>query len=189
MKIKQYINAPQLIIEVLSIILAVFLALAVNRWKENYDHEKTADIALKSIIGELKSNSKDLTTVMPLHISLRDTIQKISRNRKRDHNYALNFTPAFLKKTAWETAISTQAVMYMDYEIVSKLSSVYNYQEAYFQTNNNYIQSTFTLDYFDRSKENAQLEATYSIVSAFVALEELLLKEYSTTIKELENYD
>jgi hypothetical protein len=39
------------------------------------------------------------------------------------------FQPAILVSTAWETAVATGALGYMDYDVVSGLSLTYNMQE------------------------------------------------------------
>ncbi|HKK45398.1 MAG TPA: hypothetical protein VJ964_07745 [Balneolaceae bacterium] len=54
--------------------------------------------------------------------------EEISANQKQVEN-ALR--PAFISDNAWETAVATQAVLYMDFKITADLSTIHELQQQY----------------------------------------------------------
>ena len=74
---------------------------------------------------------KDVT---PFHVGLRDVLANMDAGGEdvpatTIRNILEGFQPALLVSTAWETAVATGALGYMDYDVVSGLSLTYNLQE------------------------------------------------------------
>ena len=107
---------PSLMLEVVSIIIAVLLALGVNEWRESRSHKKLADQALATIHDEIVENKKLFETILPHHKELLDTLIFVDNQIKNgllsedDDRAELQFVPLFVQHTAWQTALATQAL-------------------------------------------------------------------------------
>ena len=117
-------------IEVVSIVLGVLLALAVNEWRSQRAHDSEAESALQNIKNEVISNQKTLEAIHKNNVS---TVESMTENR--DGNEDRKFIPGLqLKSSAWETLLSTGTSNYVDYETILILSDTYSLQEIYTKT-------------------------------------------------------
>ena len=55
---KSQINKQQLVLEFISVVFAVLLALLLNNWRENIKSERVADRVLENIKQEILSNDE-----------------------------------------------------------------------------------------------------------------------------------
>ena len=102
---KRYWNGSMraIFIEVVSIVLGVLLALAVNEWRAQRAHDSEAESALQNINNEVISNQKTLEAIHKNNVS---TVESMTENR--DGNEDRKFIPGLqLKSSAWETLLST----------------------------------------------------------------------------------
>ena len=89
-------------IEVVSIVLGVLLALAVNEWRALRAHDSEAESALQNIKNEVKSNQKTLKVI---HENNLTTVESMTENSDRGEDR--KFIPGLqLKSSAWETSHS-----------------------------------------------------------------------------------
>ncbi len=192
-KIRKEINIAKILLEIFSIIFAVLLALAVNEWRANRANEELAEKALTNIIEEMKENKKTLEVILPSHQSLSDTLKTLKQIAEKENNIDkiktdnISFIPAFLKSTAWETALATQAFIHIDYEKAKVISEVYTAQEAYKNLNNYFIQSTFNIDNHDVNKGKVIINYGISSSQMFLIFEkELVENVYAEALEKLE---
>jgi len=116
-------------IEVFSIVLGVFLALAVNQWREQRAQEARAAAALANIEREIGSNLRLLETVHAGNLAVIDALD--TPNTDFDTTQVA-FTPAVqVQRTAWETASSIGVFTYADYDRVLEISELYEMLTVY----------------------------------------------------------
>ncbi len=113
---------------------SILLALALDEWNEGQDYQDLATLSLVNFEREIQQNRLRLEDVTPFHIGLRDVLANMDGGGEdvpatTIRNILEGFQPALLVSTAWETAVATGALGYMDYDVVSGLSLTYNLQE------------------------------------------------------------
>jgi len=121
----------RLLVEFLSIVLGVLLALALNEWRETRSHQSQANAALLNIKIELQSNLEALTI---LHENNTTTVEMMADDQDAGSGEDRKFIPGLqLRETAWETFLSTNTSNYVDYKAVVILSETYSFQDLYKQ--------------------------------------------------------
>lgn len=174
--------------EALWILLAVLLALAADQWRENQANKRLAKRALDGVIEEMEGNRGVLARILPSHQrlleSMPDDVEDWRPPSIEDENN--RFDPIFFRDTAWRTALETQALVHLDYQVVRTLTEVYTFQGAYAELNRDLIRSSFSLDAYDPQRLEAQFGMTRYFLFIFVANEQKLLEVYDEALSFFE---
>ena len=133
-----------IIIEVLFLVVGVALAFAANEYREYRAELKRSELALESVLEEVKQNRSAVEVSLNYHSSLMDTLnkviqgnyQRIARGQKKvDVDIRLFgrgfISPARTLSTSWDAAKSVNAVSAMEYKDVLKVSRLYAKQDGY----------------------------------------------------------
>jgi hypothetical protein len=110
------------------------LALAFDEWSEDREYQELANRSLVNFEREIQQNRLRVEDVTLFHAGLRDVLANMAASGSETpattiRNIMEGFQPAILVSTAWETAVATGALGYMDYDVVAGLSLTYNLQE------------------------------------------------------------
>jgi len=121
-------------VESLLLVGSILLALAVDEWNEDQEFQELANRSLANFVREINQNRVRLEDVTLFHAGLRDVLANMNADNgavpaTRIRNIMEGFQPAILVNTAWETAVATGALGYMDYDVVAGLSLTYSLQE------------------------------------------------------------
>jgi len=113
---------------------SILLALALDEWNEDQDYQDLATLSLINFEREIQQNRLRLEDVTLYHAGLRDVLVNMDASgeavpARTIRNILEGFQPTILVSTAWETAVATGALGYMDYDVVAGLSLTYNMQE------------------------------------------------------------
>ncbi len=113
---------------------SILLALALDEWNEDRQYEDLADRSLSNFEREVEQNRVRLEDITLFHAGLRDVLANMNASGTAVpatviRNVMEGFQPAILVNTAWETAVATGTLGYMDYDVVAGLSLTYNLQE------------------------------------------------------------
>ena len=124
----------RVLVESVLVVGSILLALALDEWNEDQDYLDLATLSLLNFEREIQQNRLRLEDVTPFHVGLRDVLANMDAGGEdvpatTIRNILEGFQPALLVSTAWETAVATGALGYMDYDVVSGLSLTYNLQE------------------------------------------------------------
>jgi type II secretory pathway pseudopilin PulG len=129
---------PRLVVESGLIVFSILLAFALNGWWQSRQRTRLAEQALANFRREIQLNRSRLQEVMPYHASLRDQFQVMlaGGNVRTFANLSevegfQGFRPAFLTNTAWQAALVTGALTYLDYDTVGRLSELYTLQDRF----------------------------------------------------------
>jgi hypothetical protein len=122
------------LVESVLVVGSILLALALDEWSEDQDFQDLATLSLINFEREIDQNRLRLEDVTPFHSGLRDIMANLDAEgasvpATTVRNILEGFQPALLVRTAWETAVATGALGYMDYDVVAGLSLTYNLQE------------------------------------------------------------
>ena len=123
-----------MLVESVLVVGSILLALAVDEWNEDREFEDLASRSLVNFEREIQQNRLRVEDVTLFHGGLRDVLANMDASggavpTTTIRNIMEGFQPALLVSTAWETAVATGALGYMDYDVVAGLSLTYNMQE------------------------------------------------------------
>jgi hypothetical protein len=182
-------SAKGLIIEVLSIVLGVLLALGLSEWSAERQHRVQADVALTNILLELSGNQTLLVTI---HDNNTATIAAV-HNAAPDEEQNQSFIPGLqLQETAWEAFLSTGLSNYASYDDVLVLSQLYSIQDIYKQAGLQLVQASMQVSAMavvqEKEINDDQYQKQFMVYFEMLsAIEEQLLISYDEVITELSN--
>jgi hypothetical protein len=123
----------KLVLEVALISVGVFLGLAGEQWRERAHQRELSEQALRRFRTELVANRKAVESVREYHENLfkQLNILKDLPPAKRDtvHVEFKGVRPANFNHAAWDLAVATQSLTYMDPDLAYSLSEIYNVQD------------------------------------------------------------
>lgn len=131
------IQWPIVFAEVISIVAAVLIALAVDEWWEDRENVEMAETALAAVVEEVRSNRLRLVGAQEaIDVVLRELQQAeaLLENDQTPEGLGIDYSVALLSTAAWQTAQVTRAVHYLEWETVASIASVYDLQ-AFFLRN------------------------------------------------------
>jgi hypothetical protein len=180
-------SAKGLIIEVLSIVLGVLLALGLSEWSEERQHRVQADVALANIILELESNQTVLIIIHENNVATVAAMKEASLEEEQ----SLNFIPGLqLQETAWEAFLSTGLSNYANYDDVLVLSQLYSIQDIYKQGGRQLVEASMQVSAFavvqEREIDDRQFQKQFLVYFEMLStIEGQLLISYDEVIAEL----
>ena len=131
-----------LLIEALLIVFTVLLALTLNEWRTNVKERKLKDKALKNIISEIRSNKEDIESKLDYHLQISENIKLYLSNDSLwatlDHTSGIGAVSTImtrgianpnLQSGAWNSAVLSGVVNSFEYDVLYKLSNLYQVQE------------------------------------------------------------
>ncbi len=124
----------RVMVESVLVVGSILLALALDEWNEGREYQDLANRSLANFEREIEQNRLRVEDVTLFHAGLRDVLTNMAAGggevpATTIRNIMEGFQPAILVSTAWETAVATGALGYMDYDVVAGLSLTYNLQE------------------------------------------------------------
>lgn len=130
LKIKNY---KSLLLEAITIIFAVLVALAVDSWKEDADRRHEVNMAMASIKKEIESNLKGCIEVLSENTHMVDELnQSIALYEQgSSKTIRLGIVLAELIDVAWLTTNSNQVVSWFEQDVLFSIGKVYHEQELY----------------------------------------------------------
>ena len=132
---------PQWLLEGLFIVVSVALGFAVAQYGEHRNNRELATRVLENLQGELEHNLAILEPMVPIHHKWVEALAKADTSNSSQSGLDLYFEtrpalPAtvespfpFLRRSAWDAALSGGALRLIDYEVAAALSEIYRVQE------------------------------------------------------------
>jgi len=119
----------KLVLEVALIGVGVFLGLMGEQWRETRRHHELAEEALRRFRTEITANRKAVASVKDYHA---DRLKELSAyfkakpadRSKVDIRITKGLNPAFVERSAWDLAIATQSLGYVDDAALKKIDKV-----------------------------------------------------------------
>ena len=123
----------RILIEVVLISTGVFLGLAGEQWRESAHHHELARESLRRFRSEVATNRTAVASVKDYHVEMR---KRIETYLEADTTARQSLTvkmrgvrPVTFEHTAWDLAIATQSLTYIDRGLAFDLSRIYSAQE------------------------------------------------------------
>lgn len=170
----------KLLMEFVSVVFAVLLALGLSHWRQTAAEEKLAEKALVNVFLEIYRNQKDVADEM---ISYQERLKKVQVYKDAYDNgdevkYSLGFNIPLLSNAAWNVANSTGAVKDFDQELLLELSSLYAFQEMYQKNGIEYMQHMNTVEFKKRENARAIIDSNYGQLRTFEQWSKILSDAY-----------
>lgn len=184
-------SLPRIALEVVLISMGVFLALMGDQWRENIQHRELAQSSLRRFKSEIDANRKALAAVNEYHTTTRQKLEAFfaKNGPKTAATFDVQFQglgPVFFEQTAWDLALATQSLAYMEPDLAFALSRAYTVQRGYAAQQLAIIQSTL----YGRSW-NQDFEGYWRSVLAYYGdlsyLDPTLMKAYDDVLPQIDS--
>ena len=137
-------------LEVVLISAGVFLGLMGEQWRERSEHRELAEESLRRFRTEITTNRAALASRTDYHATLKQELatyfdSDAPRTPERfgqTVHMTSGISPVFFEQAAWDLAIATQALAYIDADLAFALSRLYTTQQAYGELQRAIVQST-----------------------------------------------
>jgi hypothetical protein len=140
-----------LLFEVALIAIGVFVALWANNWHEDREHRAQARAALHNFAGEMEVNRQATQSNREYHVTLARELHEFnlskeppSGDRFEKSVHFKGIRPVIFEHTAWDLALATQALSYLDPNLAFEISNVYTKQNAFQKLEDSFLASAFT---------------------------------------------
>src|SRR5256886_3668587 len=142
---------PNLLFEVALIAVGVFLALWANNWHEDREHRAQARAALRNFAGEMEANRQATQRNRAYHETFARELREFLASKEPASEDRLNksvhfegMRPVIFEHTAWDLALATQALSYLDPDLAFDISKVYTEQNAFQKLEDSFLAAAFT---------------------------------------------
>lgn len=146
----------RVLLEVALIAAGVFLGLAGDAWREREQKREAARASLHRFRTEIAANRAAVAAVRDYHVttlaSVRAYLDKPNRTRNVADVRVRGLRWVTFEHSAWDIALATQALAYIDGDVAHSLSRVYSAQQFYSELTSGMAQSMYQLspeDNFD----------------------------------------
>jgi hypothetical protein len=140
-----------LIFEVALIAVGVFLALWANNWHEDREHRAQARAALHNFAAEMETNRQATQRNRAYHEAFARELHEFLTSKEPASEDRLNksvhfegMRPVIFEHTAWDLALATQALSYLDPDLAFDISKVYTKQNAFEKLEDSFLAAAFT---------------------------------------------
>jgi len=181
-----------LLFEVVLISLGVFLALLANNWNENREHHARARAALQYFLGEMETNRAAVQSERTYHETLAQQLdtflhsnEPFSEERLAKEVHFEGMHPIIFEHTAWDLALATQALSYIDPDLAFNVSKVYTQQNAFQTLENSFLASAFTPASMSGDNLKGLATAMRTYLGDVNVQEPLIIKSYDKVIPEI----
>jgi cell division protein ZapA (FtsZ GTPase activity inhibitor) len=177
---------PELLLEAVSVVFAVLLALAVDEWRETRSRNALAARARASILEEIRSNDSKLRNTRDSNRALLQRIEEtLSRVERREPEISLefNFKIALLSSAAWQTAQMTQAANLLDFDWLRGVSNAYELQGIYLTSQSAVVDRISGISEILEDDPQRMLTIIAERLRANLSIQDSVLEEYAKVLK------
>jgi hypothetical protein len=119
-------------LEVVLISAGVFLGLMGEQWRERAEQRELARETLRRFRTEILANRSAVAANVSYHAELRREIEAYFDTKGGDGvSMTMGLGPVFFEQAAWDLALATQALAYIDANLAFAISRVYTVQQSY----------------------------------------------------------
>ena len=172
-------------LEVPAIVLAVFLALAVNNCNEDMKRQAVANQTMEAIYKEVQENKSTLEDNLADNKAIMKKLQAAMDTLKSNSDIIgsdveLGYEQTFLGRAAWEMAQLTGATQEFSPEDVQELSIIHDLQSLYLEQGDRFFAQITTADFHQTIEEypKAQIQASLTLLKLADEIGEKTLKKY-----------
>lgn len=178
---------PDLLIEAAFVFFAVLVALGAEEWRENRQRDELADRALQNVLLEMGENRDAIERNQSENAEalerLRTALGELESGGRPD-DLSINYQAALTSSAAWETARMSQAVHYLDFEVMSDLAGIYELQDFFERAQDDLMSEISSIGARMRDDERGTLEDLAGRVNAVLAYRDVLRQGIGALIEK-----
>jgi hypothetical protein len=174
----------RLVLEIALIAVGVFLGLAGDAWREHEQHRDAARASLRRFRTEILANRRAVSAVRDYHVATLASVRAYLAKDHQTRNVAdvkiSGLRWVTFEHTAWDLALATQSLSYLDGDMAYDLSRAYNAQQAYTDLTRGMTQAMYLLpprenfDGFAEAVDEYLGDLTYTEPKLMAMYDELL---------------
>lgn len=181
-------SALRMAAEILLIGIGVFLGLAGDQWRERSQQREMAEATLHRFRTEIRANRQAVGAVLDYHVAVRKRVKAYldapRESRDRADVSVQGLQPVPFERTAWDLALSTQALTYVDQDLAYAISRAYNLQDQYDGLTRGVTQAMYLLPLRDNFDGFVAAAETY--FNDIVLIEPRLIATYDDVLARLD---
>jgi len=178
----------RVLLEVALIAAGVFLGLAGDAWREREQHRDAARASLRRFRAEIAANREAVAAVRDYHVVTLSAVRAYLAKDHKTRNVAdvkiEGLRWVTFEHTAWDLALATQSLSYIDGDVAYGLSRAYNVQQAYAELTRGMTQAMYLLPIGENF--DAFAEATNSFLGDLTYMEPRLLTMYDELLPKID---
>lgn len=175
-------------LEVVLISAGVFLGLMGEQWRERAQHRELAEQSLKRFRTEILANQKAVARVKDYHVTTKSSIDAYlaadAKTRPTVNVRIEGVQPVFFEHTAWDLALATESLAYIDSELAFALSRIYGSQQTYSTLTGGLLQAMYL------RPPTGDFEPFFGALSVYygdiVSMEPALLRMYDEILPQID---
>lgn len=178
----------KVLLEIVLIASGVFLGLLADQWREREQHREAALASLRRFRTEIAANRQAVAGVRDYHVVTLASVRKYLGKDHKSRNVVdvkLNGLQwVTFEHTAWDLALATQSLAYIDGDIAYSLSRIYGVQQSYGELTRGMTEAMYLIprqDNFD-----AFAEATNAFFGDLTFMEPRLLTMYDELLPRID---
>jgi hypothetical protein len=184
-------TAVHWLLEGFFIVVSVGLGFGVAQYRESRANHELAARVLKSIQSEVEHNLAILTPYVPIHRAWMDALEKadVSRSTQSGLDVYFDTRPklpgdaqssfAFLRRSAWDAAVSGGTLRLIDFDLAAALSDIYVTQEIVTANVTRLVNGPFSSTAtFDPASRKASARMLWLTMADIQSSEEILIELY-----------
>jgi hypothetical protein len=127
--------SSRVVLESALIVFSVLLGFAVTEWRERIAEKHLASTVLTNVVAEVEQNLTGLTSQIEKHQRMIASLKAIDLAAAKGTGWdvaisamggGLNALP--MREAAWQAAVSSGALRFIDYDVAAALSDIYTTQ-------------------------------------------------------------
>lgn len=178
----------RVLMEVVLIAVGVFLGLAGDAWREREQKREAARASLRRFRAEIAANRAAVAAVRDYHVTRLASVTAYLNKDHKTRNVAdvriEGLRWVTFEHSAWDIALATQALAYLDGDVAHSLSRVYSVQQFYSELARGMAQSMYLLSREDNFDGFAQ--AVYAFFGDLTLLEPQLIAMYDELLPRID---
>ena len=175
-------NLVQLLWEVPAIIIAIFLALAVDNCNDTRKEKAVMRRSLEAISNEIKDNQISLEDNVQGNDSIKQTLlitlDSLRKYESSMVSVSIHYEHSILSNAAWESAILNGSTRHFKPKQLQDLAMLYELQEMYYDIGLHYFQQMTSMDFHQEKREKARVEAGIAQITISNDISKGLLSGY-----------
>ena len=181
----------KLVLEVILISVGVFLGLAGEQWREHAHQRELAEQALRRFRTEIVENREAVAAVKDYHAALDKQMEaefdKPADQRISGNIHVEGIKPSSFDRSAWDLAIATQSLSYLDPDLALSLSNIYNLQDTVTEATRGLVQAMYIASPAVGKKQRDDfLAALYLYYNDMIVYEPRLMKMYDEILPKID---
>ena len=177
-------------LEVVLIATGVFLGLMGEAWREHTQHRELAEESLRRFRTEIPANRDAVLKARDYHVTMKTKLAAFlaASGPKTVDTFDVGFhglAPVAFERTAWDLAVATGSLTYLDSPLAFALSRLYTAQQGLVDQKQMIVQSTISGRSWTTDFEGNWRSVLYYF-SDLDALEPALLHDYDAVLPQID---